>query len=145
MTIDHYKNLEKIWLLSPINEAYPPTVEVLEKESTISVDARPDQFHFMGAIHGAVYFKLLDDSAYFAAASMNDESPMLTASFTTNISKPVSSGRIKAIGKVVKVEGKKIYTESVMFDEEGNEIAKANGLFLPAKTKWTDVQTYNQG
>ena len=30
---------------------------------------RPDFFHAAGAVHGSVYFKLLDDAAYFDALS----------------------------------------------------------------------------
>ena len=144
MNNDHYRALEKMYLLAPINEIYPPIIEVSDRETTISIEVKPEYFHAIDAMHGSVYFKLLDDSASLAANSINEEYLMLTASFTTKISKPVSKGRVKATGKVVKIDGARIYVESVMYDEEDNEIAKGNGLFLPSKIMWADVQRYKR-
>ena len=144
MNNKHYRALEKMYLLGPINAIYSPNIEISDRKATISIEVKPEYFHALGSMHGAVYFKLLDDSAAFAVASINDKHPMVTANFTTKIRKPVSRGRVKAVGKVVKIEGEKIYAESVMYDEEGNEIATGDGLFLPAKIRLTDIQAYNQ-
>ena len=144
MNNEHYRALEKMYLLAPINEIYPPTIEVSYREATISIKVKPEYFHVLGSMHGSVYYKFLDDSAAFAAAFVIEEHPMVTASFATEISKPVSRGRVRATGKVVKIEGAKIYAESVMYDEDDKEIAKGNGLFLPVKITLADVQAYNR-
>ena len=130
MNAKHYRALESMYLRAPINEIYPPQIEVSEREATISIEVKPEYFHVMGAMHGSVYFKLLDDSAAFAVASINDQYPMVTVTFSIELSKPVSKGRVKATGRVVKVDGAKVYVESVMYDEEGSEIAKGNGMFF---------------
>lgn len=144
MNNKHYRALEKMYLLGPINAISSPNIEVLDRKAIISIEVKPEYFHALGSIHGAIYFKLLDDSAAFAVASINDKHPMVTANFTTKIKKPVNKGRVKAVGKVVKIEGEKIFAESVMYDEEGNEIATGDGLFLPAKIKLAEVQAYNR-
>ena len=144
MNVKHYRALESMYVSAPINEFYPPKIEITDRQAIISIEVKPEYFHAMGALHGSVYFKLLDDSAALAAASINEDNPMLTVSFTTQIKRPVSKGRVTAIGKVVKVEGAKVYLESVMYDEDEHEIATGSGMFLPAKMSLSDVESYNR-
>jgi uncharacterized protein (TIGR00369 family) len=144
MNTRHYKALEQMYLLGPINKIFPPQIEISNGKATISMEVKPEYFHVLGAMHGSVYFKLLDDSAAFAAGSKNDQNPMVTVSFTTQISRPVSKGRVKATGNIVKLDGRKVYVESVMYDEDGNEIAKGNGIFLPAKIGLEEIEAYSQ-
>ena len=86
MNNKHYRALEKMYLLGPINAIYSPNIEISARKATISIEVKPEYFHALGSMHGAVYFKLLDDSAAFAVASINDKHPMFTASFS-NFSK----------------------------------------------------------
>lgn len=138
----HYKSLENMYLSAPINTIFPPTITVSKGEAKITLDIQPEYFNAANSIHGAVYFKLLDDSAVFAASSHSEDWVVLTASFTTSISKPVTSGRVTAVGKIVKIEGRKLYAESVMYDEHENEVAKGHGLFLPCKMRFSDLDCY---
>ncbi len=143
MKTRHHRALENMYFQSPINAIYPSSIEVEERTATITMKVKPEYCHVLGTIHGSIYFKLLDDSAAFAACSINDEHPMLTMSFTTDISSPVSSGTIRASGRVVTVDGNKIYTESVMYDDKNSETARGTGLFIPAKITFAEVQAYN--
>ena len=142
MSNTHYRSLENMYLSAPINTIFPPTITVSEAEAKITLEVKPEYFNAADAIHGAVYFKLLDDSAVFAASACSEEFVVLTVSFTTNISKPVSSGLVTAIGKVVKTDGKKLYAESIIYDEHGNEVAKGHGLFLPCKMRFKNLDCY---
>ena len=142
MSDTHYRSLENMYLSAPINTIFPPTIVVAKEAATITLAIKPDYFNAANAIHGAVYFKLLDDSAVFAASSYQSEFVVLTASFTTDISKPVSKGLVTAVGKVVKVDGKKLYAESIMYNEQGDEVAKGHGLFLPSKMRFKDLDCY---
>ena len=74
--------------------------EVFELKCQRRLLLKEKYFHALGAIHGSVYFKLLDDAAFFAASSIVEDVFVLTTSFTINITKPVSQGTIKAIGNV---------------------------------------------
>ena len=144
MNADHYRALEAMYVSAPINAIYPPEIEISDRQAIISIEVKPEYFHSMGALHGSVYFKLLDDSAALAAASINEANPMLTVTFTTQIKRPVSKGRVKAVGKVVRIEGAKSYLESVMYDDTGQEIATGGGLFLPAKVSLSEVESYRR-
>lgn len=139
---NHYRALEDMYKSAPINEIFPPDVAISEGEAEISMEVKPDYFHAAGAMHGSVYFKLLDDSAFFAAASMEEEVFVLTTSFTTYLTRPVSDGRVRAVGKVVNANKSQFIAESVLYDEEGREIARGNGIFVRSKNKLADIASY---
>lgn len=138
----HYRALEDMYKSAPINEIFPPDVAISEGEAEISMEVKPDYFHAAGAMHGSVYFKLLDDSAFFAAASMEEEVFVLTTSFTTYLTRPVSDGRVRAVGKVVNANKSQFIAESVLYDGEGREIARGNGIFVRSKNKLADIASY---
>lgn len=142
MRLAHYQSLENMYLSSPINDFFPATIDVSEGEATLVLKVETQHHNAAHMSHGCVYFKLLDDSAVFAASSFADEFMVVTAGFTTNIKKPVTSGVVTAIGKVTKVEGKKLYAESIMYDEDNNEVATGKGLFLPCNMRYTELAAY---
>ena len=97
----HFDALETMYLAAPVNKYYQPKIKVSESESEISITLKESMHHSAGAVHGSVYFKLLDDSAFFAANSLENEFFVLTSSFTTYLLKPVIEGKLTAVGKVV--------------------------------------------
>ncbi|MDY0362481.1 MAG: PaaI family thioesterase, partial [Desulforegulaceae bacterium] len=84
-------------------------------------------------VHGSVIFKMLDDSAYFAANSLEHEYFLVTTAFTTYITRPVSTGFIKAYGTVVNKNKSQFISEAVLYDSEENEIARGSGVFVRSK------------
>ena len=129
----HYINLENMYLAAPINSIYRPKIEISEGQSQIEIKLNDGYHHSAGAVHGSVYFKMLDDSAFFAANSLEYEAFVLTTSFTTYITRSVSSGIIKAIGKVVNQNKSQFIVESIAYNSEGKEIARGNGVFVRGK------------
>ena len=138
----HFRRLENMYHGAPINSFYPPRINISEGECMIEIDVKEDYFHAAGAVHGSVYFKLLDDSAFFAANSYEPEVFVLTTSFTTYITRPISSGIMRAVGKVVNKNRSQFIAESVMYDAEGREIARGNGIFVRSKINLEDVPAY---
>ncbi|TNC79518.1 MAG: thioesterase [Oleiphilus sp.] len=138
----HYAGLELMYLNAPINAFYPPRIEIGEGSCSIEIDVKKDYFHAAGAVHGSVYFKLLDDSAFFAANSLEREVYVLTTSFTTYLTRPVSSGVIRAEGRVVNQNRSQFIAESVMYDGEDREIARGNGIFVRSKIALNSVSGY---
>ena len=138
----HFHALEEMYKSAPINQIFPPEIAIFEGESEISLEVKEDYFHAAGAMHGSVYFKLLDDSAFFAAASLEEEVFVLTTTFTTYLTRPVSKGRVKAVGKVVNVTRSQFIAESVMYDDEGREIARGSGIFVRSKNKLAEIPDY---
>lgn len=144
-TKQHYRCLESMYQAAPINKLYPPVMTVSEGEAVIEIELTPDYFHSAGAVHGSVYFKVLDDSAFFAANSLEEDVFVLTSSFTTYITRPVSSGTMRAVGKVVNKNRSQWVVESVVFDSEDREIARGNGIFVRSKVLLKDAAGYLDG
>ncbi len=134
---EHYSKLERMYLSAPINAFYSPEIWISQGEAEITIPVKPEFFHAAAAVHGSVYFKLLDDAAFFAVNSLITEYFALTASFTTYLLRPVSEGKMKATGKVVHAGARSFLAESVVVDESGNEIARGSGNFVASKIKLT--------
>ena len=138
----HYRKLEQMYLAAPINAFYSPSIWISDSEATIEIQVKPEFFHAANAVHGSVYFKLLDDAAFFAVNSLIEDYFALTASFTTYLLRPISEGTMKATGKVAWSGGKSYLAESVVVDSEGRDIARGNGNFVASKIKLTADMGY---
>lgn len=97
----HYRKLERMYLNSKGNQAYYDTItlQVSDRRAELGLDISEKYFHALGAIHGSVYFKLLDDAAFFAVNSIVHDFFVLTTSFNINLIRPASAGRLRAVGK----------------------------------------------
>jgi uncharacterized protein (TIGR00369 family) len=138
----HYIALERMYLAAPINEFYNPKIDVTDAVATIEIDLSEKYFHAAGAVHGSVYFKMLDDAAFFAANSLEKEVFVLTTSFTTYLTRPVSSGVIKSVGKVVNQNRSQFIAESIAYNSDGQEIARGSGIFVRGKLLLADAMGY---
>ena len=138
----HYIALERMYLAAPINEFYNPKIDVTDAVATIEIDLSEKYFHAAGAVHGSVYFKMLDDAAFFAANSLEKEVFVLTTSFTTYLTRPVSSGVIKSVGKVVNQNRSQFIAESIAYNSDGQEIARGSGIFVRGKFLLADAMGY---
>ena len=146
MTKDpHFVALENMYLAAPINSFYHPTIEVSEGEASIEMEVTKKYFHAANATHGSVYFKMLDDAAFFAANSLEREVFVLTSSFTTYFTRPVVSGRLRAEGKVVHQSRSQFIAEAVLYDESGKEAGRGSGIFVRAGDPLRGVRGYSPG
>lgn len=138
----HYSSLESMYAAAPINKIYKPTIDVSEGKAVIEIELSEKYHHSASGVHGSVYFKMLDDAAFFAANSLEEEFFVLTTSFTTYITRPVSSGKMKAIGKVVNKNNSQFIAESVVYDAQEREIGRGNGVFIRGKFLLADSAGY---
>ena len=132
---NHYQKLEEMYLKANINtDLYATTtVNIKEGYSEVGLTISKNYFHALGAIHGSVYFKLLDDAAFWAVNSIVYDFFCLTTSFNIHITKPVSSGKLLAKG-TLKFKSKNIFfARSSLFNEKGDEIAFGTGSFCKSK------------
>lgn len=141
-TDPHFIALQNMYLAAPINEFYRPVIEVSEAQATIEIEVTDKLFHAARAVHGSVYFKMLDDAAFFAANSLEREVFVLTTSFTTYLTRPVSSGRLRSIGRVVNRNKSQFIAEAVVHDSKGNEIGRGSGVFVRSKLPLAEAMGY---
>jgi uncharacterized protein (TIGR00369 family) len=139
----HWRRLERLYLGAPINEYFQPTIVVRDGEADVSVVVRHDFFHAADAMHGAVYFKLIDDAAFFAVASRVTDVFVLTAQLTVNFAKPVTAGRLTAYGKVTGEEGRRFNAEASILDDEGRIVGSGSGVFVRSKIPLAGIRGYD--
>ena len=139
----HFRKLEKMYLASPLNDFYGETISISNAYAEVEIEVKEAFFHAAQAVHGSVYFKLLDDSAFFAANSLEKEFFVLTSSFNTYLTRPITSGKMKAIGKVVNINRTQFIAESVVYNSDGKEIARGSGVFVRSKIPLVSVDGYN--
>jgi uncharacterized protein (TIGR00369 family) len=139
---EHYRRLERMYLAAPANEYFRPEIRIGEGTAEVRIAVRTDFFHAASAVHGSVYFKLLDDSTFFAASALVEDVFVLTASFNIYFLRPVSAGVMTAKGRVVSRSSRLIIGEGIITDDEGREVARGSGTFMPSKVKLDDRLGY---
>ena len=139
---EHYRRLESMYQAAPFNDIFKPVMTVSDGEAVIDIQLSENYHHAAGAVHGSVYFKMLDDAAFFAANSLEPEFFVLTTSFTTYLTRPVSEGKMKAVGKVVNRNRSQIIAEAVVYNSEEKEIGRGNGIFVRSKQKLMETRGY---
>jgi uncharacterized protein (TIGR00369 family) len=127
---EHYRKLERMYLRAPINDYFKPQIAIGEGRAEITVPVRRDFFHAADAVHGSLYFKCLDDAAFFAVQSLVEDAFVLTVSFNIYLTRPISAGEMRAVGKVVHPSRRLIIAESTIRDSENQEIARGSGTFM---------------
>ena len=144
MNTDHFTKLKNMYLSSNINtQMYESTTcEITLEKATISLTIAEKYFHALGAIHGSVYFKLLDDAAFFAVNSIVEDKFVLTTSFNIKFLRPISSGIITAIGNVLSKSETGFVAESTLYNEAGKKIAYGTGNFVKSKIDLSDIIEY---
>jgi len=129
----HWRRLERLYHGAPINEYFRPQMRVRAGEADVRMVVRPDFFHAANAMHGSVYFKLLDDAAFFAVASLVEDVFVLTATMTVTFTKPVSGGVLTASGRVTGQEGHRFTAEASIVDEGGSGVGHGTGIFVRSR------------
>lgn len=140
--LEHFKRLENMYQAAPLNEFYSPVMTVSKGQAEISIELAPKLFHAGQAVHGSVYFKMLDDAAFFAANSLEPDFFVLTTSFTTYLTKPISKGTMKAVGKIANYNRSQFIAEAIVYNSKNQEVGRGNGIFVRSNKKLMDVTGY---
>ena len=140
---EHFRKLERMYLSAAINAYYAPTISIGEGSAEVTIAVRPEFFHAAGAVHGAVYFKLLDDAAFFAANSLVDDWFLVTVSFNLYLTRPVAEGQMRAVGRVVHHSRRLFIAEAELTDASGREIARGSGTFMRSAIPLASVPGYS--
>lgn len=126
---EHYHRLERLYAAAPISRWYGATIAITEGEAEVRIAVRPEFHHAAHAVHGSVYFRALDDAAFFAVNSRVCEVLVLTVSFTVHFARPVTSGELRAIGRLLHGTGRLFLAESELLDNRGQLLGRGSGIF----------------
>ena len=108
-----------------ITEAEPGRV-VLELE------AGPQHRHGGGVVQGGVITQIADAAMGMSLATLQEEGLWnTTIELKINFIRPVISGRIRAVGRVVEIKQTLMFSEADVLDEQGRLVARASSTCLP--------------
>jgi len=122
-----------MYAAAPINRYFEPDLRISEGKAELTILIKPDFFHAAGAVHGSVYFKALDDAAFFAANSLVLDVFVLTATFNVYLTRPISTGELRASGIVVHRSPNLIVADSVAADADGRQVGRGSGTFMRSR------------
>ena len=140
----HFRKLERMYLSAPLNNHLYNgiTITISEQKAELTLKIDEKFFHAAKAIHGSVYFKMLDDAAFFAVNSIVKDFFVYTVSFNVQLLRPVSSGIIKSIGELKFKSSNLFIADSALFDENNKLVGRGSGNFMRSKIELTQEIGY---
>jgi len=139
----HFRALEALYAAAPINDLFVSELAILEPgRARIEFEVKPRLYHAAGAAHGTVYFKMLDDAAFYAANSLVEDMFVLTTAFNIFLTRPVREGRLTAEGRWLSGRRRVLIAESRLIDAEGEEVGRGTGTFMRSRIELSSLPAY---
>ena len=126
---EHHRRLERLYAAAPVSQWYGATIAIAESQAEVRIATRAEFFHAAHAVHGSVYFRALDDAAFFAVNSRVRDVLVLTVSFTVHFARPVTAGELRAVGRLLHGSGRLFLAEAELLDSGGQLLAQGSGVF----------------
>ncbi|MBK9981068.1 MAG: PaaI family thioesterase [Saprospiraceae bacterium] len=141
---NHYRKLERMYLQARVNaEIYTGIQLHVENErAELSLNISTKYHHAAKAMHGSVYFKMLDDAAFFAVNSIVTDVFVYTVSFNIQMLRPVAHGMIKSIGELKFKSNNLFIADSTLWDENNKLVGRGSGNFMKSKIALTEEIGY---
>ena len=142
----HFRSLEALYRSAPINRLYRSELKIVGPgRSEIAFEVDESSFHAANAAHGTIYFKMLDDAAFYAANSLISDRFLLTTAFNLHFTKPMRGGTAKAEGRWISGKRRVLVAEARILDAEGEECARGTGTFLRSHIALSGLAGYRSG
>ena len=142
--LQHYRALERLYASAPVNSKFASQLTIVgEGASRLTFEVTEADYHAAGAAHGTLYFKMLDDAAFYAANTLATDRFLLTTSFNLHFTKPVREGQVVAEGRWVSGRRRVFVAESRLVDTEGDEIGRGTGTFMRSRMALSSLPGYS--
>ncbi len=139
----HWRALEGLYASAPVNALFDSELTVLgEGRARIAFTIDKRFYHAAGAAHGTIYFKMLDDAAFYAANTLVTDKFLLTTSFSLHFTRPIKSGRVIAEGRWISGRRRVLVAESRLLDAAGEEIGRGTGTFMRSRMALSSLPGY---
>ena len=139
----HFRALESLYRHAPVNALFDSTLDILEEgfaRIRFQVDER--LFHAAGAAHGTLYFKMMDDAAFYACNSLVTDRFLLTTAFNLNFTRPLKGGEVIAEGRWVSGRRRVFVAEARLIDGTGEEAGRGTGTFMRSHIPLSGLDGY---
>jgi uncharacterized protein (TIGR00369 family) len=139
----HFRALERLYASAPVNDLFDSKLTITgDGTARLSFEVTEASYHAAGAAHGTIYFKMLDDAAFYAANTFVTDRFLLTTSFNLHFTKPVRAGKVVAEGRWVSGRKRVFVAESRLVDAEGDEIGRGTGTFMRSRIALSGLAGY---
>jgi uncharacterized protein (TIGR00369 family) len=142
----HFRALESLYRLAPVNRLFESRMEIVEPGfARIRFRVEENAFHAAGAAHGTLYFKMLDDAAFYACNSLVTDRFLLTTAFNLLFTRPLRGGEAVAEGRWASGRRRVFVGEARLVDAEGEEAARGTGTFMRSRIPLASLPGYGAG
>jgi uncharacterized protein (TIGR00369 family) len=142
----HFRALESLYRNAPVNRLFESRLEISEPGAArLSIDVDDRYFHAAGAAHGTLYFKMMDDAAFYACNSLVSDRFLLTTAFNLNFTRPLRAGPVVAEGRWVSGKRRVFVGEARLLDADGKEAARGTGTFMRSHIPLSTLAGYSTG
>ncbi|MEO8546878.1 MAG: PaaI family thioesterase [Sphingomicrobium sp.] len=142
----HFRSLEALYRSAPINRKYRSELKIVGPgRSEIRFEIDESSFHAANAAHGTIYFKMLDDAAFYAANSLISDRFLLTTAYNLHFTKPMRGGAATAEGRWISGRRRVLIAEARILDADGEECARGTGTFLRSHIALSGLAGYRSG
>jgi uncharacterized protein (TIGR00369 family) len=142
----HFAALEVLYASAPVNALFPSRLTITgEGRARIAFTVDERVHHAAQAAHGTIYFKMLDDAAFYAANSLVTDRFLLTTAFNLHFTKPIRRGPVDAEGRWVSGRRRVFVAEAHLIDGEGDEIGRGTGTFMRSRIALSSLPGYRAG
>jgi uncharacterized protein (TIGR00369 family) len=139
----HHRALESLYRSAPVNALFESRLAIVEEgfaRIRFVVDERV--YHAAGAAHGTVYFKMMDDAAFYACNSLVTDRFLLTTAFNLNFTRPLKAGEVIAEGRWISGRRRVFVGDARLIDSSGEEAARGTGTFMRSHIPLTSLDGY---
>ena len=140
---DHFEGLARAYRMAPITRSQGTDIVIRDGTAEVRLPVREELLHAASAVHGSIYFRLLDDAAFFAANSRIEDVIVLTVTFSVQFFRPIREGEMLARGRVTHASGRLVHCDSELLDGEGQVAATGRGTFVRSSIPLTSLPGYD--
>ena len=139
----HFHALESLYRQAPVNRHFESRLEIVEQGfARIRFEVREEMFHAAGAAHGTLYFKMMDDAAFYACNSLVTDRFLLTTAFNLLFTRPLRAGEAVAEGRWASGRRRVFVGEARLVDSSGEEAARGTGTFMRSQIPLSSLAGY---
>jgi uncharacterized protein (TIGR00369 family) len=139
----HFRALESLYRHAPINRLFRSEIEIVDEGfARIRFDIDEGVFHAAAAAHGTIYFKMMDDAAFYACNSMVTDRFLLTTAFNLHFTRPIKSGPVVAEGRWASGRRRVYVADARLIGPDGEEAARGTGTFMRSHIPLTTLPGY---
>lgn len=141
----HFQALESLYREAPVNGLFQSEIEIGEGWARIRFEVDERLFHAAGAAHGTLYFKMLDDAAFYACNSLVTDRFLLTTAFNLHFTRPLKAGAATAEGRWASGRRRVFVADAQLIDGDGEVAARGTGTFMRSHFALSSLPGYRVG